>query len=272
LEQQGIEPTEELLICLGEKSQESELTRDEKRKRDIRVVEKVAQFQKNERLTEKYTTKELVDFAEKESSSNGSSGDKLPLNSSEKYKIVNDLLNGTKYDFTVLLFAEGLYRVDVNNTIVESETKRIIDRVDEIVVVGNEIEKLSEIQDYAISLGKTISIYNGDVIEKCEKELLDGDDRKGFVYVNGASLYSQRPEFMNYLKKKYPESVIAMVVVDYLFGKSQVCGNDRLREITTVYSGAKDFNDVIDECKKRVKFLKTRKYAETPQEKYVFFI
>ena len=37
-------------------------------------------------------------------------------------------------------------------------------------------------------------IYNEDVITACDV-ILEEDDRKGFVYVNGASLFAQRPEF-----------------------------------------------------------------------------
>jgi hypothetical protein len=188
----------------------------------------------------KYTAQELVDFAEKESTIAASSGDKLPINSSEKYKIVDGLLKDT------------------------------FDKVDELIIIGNEIEKLSEIEDYALSLGKKISIFNEDAIEKCDT--LKNDNRVGFIYVNGASLYSQRPEFMNYLKKKFPNSTVALIVIDLLFGKSQVCLSDRTKERITVFSGAQNFDEAIDEYKKRVKFLKIRKYAETPQEKFIFFI
>ena len=268
-EQLGVEFTTEDLICMGEKSEVSQLTRDEKRKQVIRLAEKYAKFKKNEKLTEKYTPKELINFAEKESTITGSSGDKLPLNSSEKYNIVDGLLKNT-FEFAVLLFSEGLYRIDDDDNKVESETKRIIDNVDELIVVGNEIEKLSEIEDYALSLGKKITIYNEDVIEKCDT--LKVDNRIGFIYVNGASLYSQRPEFMNYLKKKYSSSTIAVVVIDLLFGKSNVYQCDRLKERITVFSGAENFEEVIVEYRKRVKSLRIRRYAETPQEKYIFYI
>ena len=268
-DQLGIKPTDEDLIEIGKYSEECDLTRDAKRLILFKTTEKFVEFKKNKKLVEKYSPKELIKFAEKESASGANSGDKLPHNSSEKYKIVDGLLKDD-YDFAVLLFAEGLYRIDENNDTVESETKRIIDKVKEIIVVGNEIEKLSEIEDYANSLGKTIKLYNKDVIETCD--ILDNDNRHGFVYVNGASLYSQRPEFMNYLKKKYPNSTIAVVVIDLLFGKSMVYEIDRLREKITIYSGAESFDEVIEEYKKRVKFLKIRKYADNPQEKYIFFV
>jgi hypothetical protein len=90
--------------------------------------------------------------------------------------------------------------------------------------------------------------------------------------VNGAMLYAQRPEFMNYLKAKYSNSTVAMVVIDLLFGKSQVYAGDRIKEIITVYGGAESFDEIIQKFKKAVKFSKFRKYAEKPQEKYIVYV
>jgi hypothetical protein len=257
---------------LGKMSESSDLKRDEKRIQFPKVVEKVAEMQKNPSVTKKYDTATIIKSASKEvlnAHSNGTSGDKLPQNSSEKYKIVDGLLEDT-YDFAVLLFAEGLYRTDENGNSVESETKRVIDKVNQIIVVGNELEKLTEIEDYAISLKKKIVVVNDDVIEACEGLLKD--NRHGFIYVNGASLYSQRPEFMNYLKKKYSNSVIAVVVLDLLFGKSNVYQGNVLKERITVYEGAENFAEVLAEYKKRVPNVTFKKYADTPQEKYIVFI
>jgi hypothetical protein len=257
---------------LGELSESSDLKRDEKRIQFPKVVEKVAELQKNKSVTKKYDTATIIKSASKEilnMRSNGNSGDKLPQNSSEKYKIIDNLLKD-KYDFAVLLFAEGLYRIDENGKSVESETKRIIDNVNEIIVVGNEMEKLTEIEDYAISLNKKVKVVNDDVIEACDG--LKKDNRHGFVYVNGASLYSQRPEFMNYLKKKYNNSVIAIVVLDLLFGKSNVYQGNVLKERITVYEGAENFAEVLVQYKKRVPTVTFKKYAETPQEKYIVFV
>jgi hypothetical protein len=254
---------------LGKLSESSEQKRDEKRKEFPKIVEKVAELQKNPALTKKYDVDTLVKSASKEvSNSNGSSGDKLPQNSSEKYKIVDGLLKD-KYEFAVLLFAEGLYRDD-NGVQVDSETKRVIDSVDEIIVVGNEIAKISEIEDYAKSLNKKVTTHIEDVLEVCDK--LKVDNRKGFVYVNGASLFSQRPEFMNYLKAKYPNSRIAMIVLDLLFGKSQVYKGATLKERITVYGGVENFDEVVTKFKLLVKFSKFRKYADLPQEKYIVFV
>lgn len=254
---------------LGELSEASELKRDEKRLQFPKVVEKVAEMQKNPTLVKKYNVDTLVKSASREvSNSNGCSGDKLPQNSGEKYVIVDGLLKDD-YEFAVLLFAEGLYR-DENGVRVDSETKRVIDAVNEIIVVGNEISKISEIEDYAKSLNKKVTVHLEDVLEACG--LLETDTRKGFVYVNGASLFSQRPEFMNYLKTKYPESRIAMVFLDLLFGKSQVYKGATLKERITVYGGVENFDEVITKFKSLVKFSKFRKYADTPQEKYIVFI
>ena len=254
---------------LGELSERSDATRDDKRKDFPKIVEKVAEMQKNPVLNKKYDVDTLVKSASKAvSNSNGCSGDKLPQNSSEKYKIVDGLLK-TPYDFAVLLYAEGLYRDD-NGIQVDSETKRVIDAVNEIIVVGNELAKISEIEDYAKPLGKTVIIINDDVIEACDD--LKIDNRKGFIYVNGASLHSQRPEFMNYLKAKYPKSTIAMVFLDLLFGKSQVYKGATLKERITIYGGVENFNEVITKFKSLVKFSKFRKYADNPQEKYIVFV
>jgi hypothetical protein len=254
---------------LGKLSENMDSKRDEKRENFPKIVEKVAELQKNPILTKKYDIDTLVKSASKAvSNSNGCSGNKLPQNSSEKYKIIDGLLKDT-YDFAVLLYAEGLYRDD-NGVQVDSETKRVIDAVNEIIVVGNELAKISEIEDYVKPLGKTITIINDDVIEACEK--LKIDNRKGFVYVNGASLHSQRPEFMNYLKTKYPNSKIAMIFLDLLFGKSQVYKGATLKERITVYGGVENFDEVITKFKLLVKFSKFRKYADTPQEKYVVFV
>lgn len=254
---------------LGELSKSSEAKRDEKRKDFPKIVEKVAELQNDPILAKKYDVDTLVKSASKAvSNSSGSSGDKLPQNSSEKYKIIDDLLKNP-YDFAVLLYAEGLYRDD-NGVQVDSETKRVIDAVNEIIIVGNELAKISEIEDYAKPLGKTITIINDDVIEACDS--LMKDDRCGFIYINGASLHSQRPEFMNYLKVKYPKSRIAMVFLDLLFGKSQVYKGATLKERITVYGGVENFDEVITKFKSLVKFSKFRKYADTPQEKYIVFI
>lgn len=254
---------------LGKLSNESDSKRDEKRKEFPKIVKKVAEYQKNPTLTKKYDVDMLVRSASKEiSNTNGCSGDKLPQNSSEKYKIIDSLLKD-KYEFAVLLFAEGLYR-DNDGTQVDSETKRVIDAVDEIIVVGNEIAKISEIEDYAKSLNKKVVIHVEDVLEACNT--LKKDKRKGFVYVNGASLFAQRPEFMNYLKVKYPNSRVAMVVLDLLFGKSQVYKGATLKERITVYGGVENFDEVIAKFKSLVKFSKFRKYADTPQEKYIVFV
>lgn len=255
---------------LGKLSENMDLRRDEKRKQFPKIVEKVAEHQKNPKLVKKYDVDTLIKSASKEvSNTNGCSGDKLPQNSSEKYKIIDGLLKDT-YDFAVLLFAEGLHRDD-NGIQVDSETKRVINAVNEIIVVGNEIAKISEIEDYAKLMGKKITIHIEDVLEACENNL-KVDKRKGFVYVNGASLFAQRPEFMNYLKAKYPNSKIAMVVLDLLFGKSQVYKGATLKERITVYGGVENFDEVIAKFKSLVKFSKFRKYANTPQEKYIVFI
>jgi len=254
---------------LGELSEASDLKRDEKRKQFPKIVEKVGEIQANPTLSKKYDVDTIVKSASKEvSNSNGCSGDKLPQNSSEKYKIIDGLLKD-KYDFAVLLFAEGLYRDD-KGTQVDSETKRVIDAVNEIIIVGNEIAKISEIEDYAKSLNKKVTTQVEDVLEACN--VLKTDNRKGFIYVNGASLFAQRPEFMNYLKTKYPKSRIAMVFLDLLFGKSQVYKGATLKERITVYGGVETFDEVIVKFKSLVKFSKFRKYADTPQEKHIVFV
>jgi len=271
-EQMGVKPNMNTLKKLGKESEKSELKRDEKRIQFPKVVEKTASLMKNTALVKKYDVDTIIKSAAKEvlnSNSNGTSGDKLPQNSSEKYKITTTLLK-TKYDFAVLLFAEGLYRIDDEGNSVESETKRIIDGVDEVIVVGNELEKLSEIEDYALSVGKTITLHNEDVLDACENDL-ETDDRKGLIYVNGASFFAQRPEFMNYLKKKYPKSVVAMVVLDLFFGRSQAYAKAILKERLTVYAGAETFDEVIAQFRSRVKFVKIRKYSEAPQEKYIIY-
>jgi hypothetical protein len=269
VKQAGVTPDNALMKALGKQSAKCNLTRDAKRIKMPKLAKRSAELYKNPSITSKFTVEQIVEFADKETSVGGSSGDKLPQNSSEKYKIINSLLKGT-YEFAVIFFAEGLYRTDDDGNSVESETKRIIDEVDEVILIGNEIEKLIEAQDYAIENGKSCTIHVEDAIEICE--VLKNDDRRGFVYVNGAMLYAQRPEFMNYLKAKYSKSIVAMVVLDLLFGKSQVYGGDRVREIITVYGGADNFNEVIAKFKKIVKFSKFRKYADTPQEKHIVFI
>lgn len=261
----------ETFIKLGELSENSDLKRDEKRLQFPKIVEKVAELQKNKNLVKKYNIDTIISSASKAvSNSSGCSGDKLPHNSSKKYKIVDDLLKDNKFEFTVLLYAENLYRIDDKNISVESETKRIIDNIDNIIIVGNELDKLSEIEDYGKSLNKKIKIHNDDVIDFCST--IKPDKRNGFIFVNGASLYAQRPEFMNYLKEIYPNSTIAMVFLDLLFGKSQVYQGDRTKEKITVYGGAKNFNEVISKFKNLVKFSKFRKYADAPQEKYIVYI
>jgi len=254
---------------LGKLSAESDSKRDDKRKEFPKIVKKVAEYQKNPVLIKKYNVDKLVKCASKEiQSTSGNSGDKLPQNSSEKYKIIDSLLKDN-YDFAVLLFAESLYR-DNNGVQIESETKRVIDAVDEVIIVGLDIAKMSEIEIYGKSLNKKVSIVEEDAIEA--SLTLKTDKRKGFIYVNGAMLYSQRPEYMNHLKAKYPNSRISMVFLDLLFGKSQVCSGERIKERITVYGGAKDFDEVIAKFKSLVKFSKFRKYADTPQEKYIVYV
>lgn len=255
---------------LGKLSENLDLRRDDKRKDFPKMVEQVAILQKNQTLTKKYDVATIIKSAAKQVTNiNGSSGDKLPANSSKKYKIIDSLLKD-KYEFAILLFAEGLYRDD-NGTQVDSETKRVIDAVDEIIAVGNELEKLSEIEDYALSLNKKVIIHVEDVLEACDS-ILKKDGRKGFVYVNGASLFAQRPQFMNYLKAKYPNSKIGMVFLNMLFGASQVYLHARLRERLTIYGGVDSFDEVITKFKSLVKFSKFRKYADTPQEKFIVYV
>lgn len=267
----GIAASDEILIALGKQSEKSNATRDTKRKLQPKIAKKAAQLSINPLVTKKYSAEKIVEIAVKETSltDKESSGTALPKNSSEKYKIVDGLLKGT-YDFAVLLFAESLYRIDKDGNEVDSETKRIIDNVDEIIVVGNEEIKLLEIEEYALSLDKKITVYNEDVIDTVD--VLKGDDRRGFIYVNSAMLYAQRPEFINYLKTKYTDSIVAVVVLDLLFGKSQVYAGDIRTERLTVYSGAENFEEVIVEYKKRVKFLKVRQYATLPQKKYIMYV
>lgn len=247
-------------------------TRDKKRKIVPIIAKKTAKLQQNEKIVAKFTPKEIVAIAVKETSltnPNGGSGDKLPKNSSEKYKTVDSLLKKT-YDFAVILYAESLYRTDSKGNQIESETKRIIDKVNEIIVIGNETEKLLDIEEYALEQGKKFKFYNDEVIDAIQ--ILKDDDRNGFVYVNGAMLYAQRPEFLNYLKKKYPKSTVAMVVIDLLFGKSQAYAGVRETELITVYAGAENFDEVIDIYKKSVKFLKIRQFATLPQKKYIIYV
>ena len=163
-----------------------------------------------------------------------------------------------------------MYRLDEKGVLVASETKRVIDEIDEVVIVGNEILKLTDMKEYGENNGKQVSVHHGDAYRVAKT--LEVDDRKGFIYVNGASEHAQRPGFMNYLKKKYPNSTIAMVVLDLFFGKSQICQNDRDRELITVYEGAENFKQLLEFFKGSVKHAKLRKYAETPQEKYVIFV
>lgn len=267
----GKAPDKETSVELGKKFDTLDLTRDVKRKAIKKIAKKTAKLQKNESITNKFTPKQIVDMAVKETAWNGKeggSGDKLPANSSEKYKIVDKLLKDD-YDFALLLFAEGLYRQDGDKKY-DSETKRIIDSINEITVVGNEIEKLTEMEDYCDDNDKIITTCYENVIDYCNK--IKGDDRKGFIYVNGASKYAQRPEFINFLKKKFPNSTVAVVILDLLFGRSQVHNIDRLKEIITVYEGAENFDQVLSHMKKRVKFLKLRKYADSPQKKYIAFV
>lgn len=269
-ENDGVTPDNETLDALGDKFNEMNMTRDIKRKLVKKVSKETAKLKKDVRITSTYTTKEIVEIATSEATHNnneGGSGNNLPKNSSEKYKIVDKLLKKEKYDFSLILFAESLYRINDEGKEVESETKRIIDKVCEVTVVGNEIMKLTDIKEYGDGEKKKIKTLYGDAITNCKS--LGEDTRKGFIYVNGASLYAQRPEFMNYLKKKYPNSTIVMVVLDLLFGKSQVAQEKRNTEIITIYGGVENFNEVLTYFKKSVKKVKFKKYAETPQEKYI---
>lgn len=269
----GTAPDQETAIALGEILNKSNLTRDEQRKFAVKLGKKTGEFQQNASINDKYSVKHVTKMASKEAKYNansGGTGDALPKNSSKKYDHVDKQLKDNTYEFAVILYSEGLYRIDSKGNQLDSETKRIIDSVDDIIVVGNELMKLTEIEEYALENDKKITIHNDDVIETFG--LLEDDSRNGFIYVNGASLYAQRPEFMNYLKKKFPNSNIMMLVFDLLFGKSQVCSSDRMKEIITVYGGANSFDDVLAEMKRRVKFLKLREYATTPQRKYVAYI
>jgi len=267
----GVEPDEETVICLGDTFGKMKMNRDVKRKLVKKVSKQTAKLQKDKRIASSYTVQEIVKIAEKEATFNnneGGSGDVLPKNSSKKYEIIDGLLKKDTYEFAILLFAESLYRIDDKGKEIESETKRIVDNVQNIMVVGNELIKLKDIEEYGKNNKRKVIIKHGDVMAVCQK--LRPSTRKGIVYVNGASLYSQRPEFVNFLKKIYPNSTIVVVVLDLLFGKSQVTQDKRDKEIITVYGGIKNFNEFIEFYKKRVKNLKTKKYATTPQQKYIF--
>lgn len=267
----GKAPSVETMVEIGKKLDSSKMTRDVKRKFVPRAVKKVATLMKNKIIAEKYTDTEIVNIAMKEAKmngGNGGSGDDLPKNSSGKYKFIDKLLTN-QYEFAVILFSEGLKR-KTEDGMIDSETKRIVDSVDEIIIVGNEIEKLVEVEAYAIEKGKKIIFHNKDVIEACA--LLESDDRKGFVYVNGASLFAQRPQFMNYLKKKFVNSTISMIILDLIFGQSKIDKSKRTKECLTVYGGAESFDEVLAEYKNQVKFLKLRKFADTPQQKYIAYV
>ena len=82
----------------------------------------------------------------------------------------------------------------------------------------------------------------------------------------------QKLRFINFLKNKFPNSTVALVVLDLLFSRSQVHNLDRYKEIITVYGGVETFDGVLDEMRRRVKFLKVRKYADTPQKKYIAYV
>lgn len=268
----GVCASDETLMALGDKIDSINQTRDKKRKLVRKMSKKTAEIEKDARIAKTYTPEEIVEIATAEVSHNngeGGSGDKLPKNSAEKYKIIDNLLKKETYEFAILLFAESLYRVDDVGNEVASETKRIVDQVQNVMVVGNEIIKLTDIEEYGKKKKKKVIVKHGDVIETCNE--LTPSTRKGIIYVNGASLYAQRPEFMNYLKKKYPNSTIAMVVLDLLFGKSKVYKSDRDREIITVYGGAKNFNQVLEFFKGSVKHAKIREYATKPQKKYIIY-
>lgn len=256
---------------LGKESEKSDLKRDEKRIAFPKVVERVAELQKNADVVKEYDTETIIQSATQSVVGiNKNSGDRLPVNSGKKYKIVDGFLKD-EYDFAVLLFAEALYRND-NGTQVASETKRVIDAVDEIIAVGIELDKLTDMKKYAKSLGKTFTVCKKDALAALDGDLVD-DNRKGFVYVNGAALFSQRPEFMNLLKKKYPNSRIAMVFLDLLFGKNQLTNNGSiLRERLTIYGGAKNFDEVIAKFKSLVKFAKFKEYSKGPNRKCIVYV
>jgi len=270
----GQTPNNETLKELGDTFNSMKMNRDTKRKLVKKVSKQTAKLQNDSRITSNYSTKEIVKIAERESIFNnntGGSGDKLPKNSSKKYKIIDEILSTNKYEFAILLFAESLYRKDDKGNDVESETKRIIDKVPTALITGNETIKLKDIEDYGIENKKNIIIKNDDVMAVCK--MLRPSTRKGIIYVNGAGLYSQRPEFMNFLKKLYPNSTVVMVTLDLLFGKSQIkTQSDRDREIITVFSGAKNFKEVISFYESKITGLKVKKYATTPQEKYILYV
>jgi hypothetical protein len=79
------------------------------------------------------------------------------------------------------------------------------------------------------------------------------DDSEGFVFVNGASLSSQRPEFINFLKKMYPKSIIAFVFIDfYFYSRTSISERKRVVEKLSVFGGVKSLTELIDFYKERV--------------------
>ena len=238
-----------------------------------RVADTTNRYMSDETITSKYTTGEIVDRAVDFVKNTKNSGNLLPKNSEEKYPIIHNIIKDKSYDFLTILFSEGLYRNVRDGNIYDSETKMFIDHgIDNVIVNTIDLEKIEEVKSYMDKKNVKYVACNENALDTIKE--LDRNKGNGLVFINGAFLWSQRPELLNVISRIYPNSTIIMVYIDFIFGSSQLSNTVKDTELITVF-GLR--NPTMTDVKMRFNELTYRnvdfmKYADLPQEKYLVVV
>jgi len=131
------------------------------------------------------------------------------------------LLNNREFLEVYLLYTEAL-RAWVIDGWVDRDTKVIIDNVitDKIFLNTIDPDKFRIVKNYIKAKGIEVVNWFGDARKQLKK--LTKSESSRLFYINGAFYHSQRPELVNEIKKKSPNSVIIMVMVNlYEYGRQR---------------------------------------------------
>jgi hypothetical protein len=265
----------EAMKYIGEWQQNTEKTDRVKRKARREIATTVANWTENKILTDKYTVKEIVEKAITKVENAQFTGDVLPKGSEKKFDVFASIIRQKKYDFAVVLMSEGLTRKTEDEDFdIDSESKIIVDSdIKDITLVGLELDKIEEVATYGKTMGKEVKTVCSDVLDYIQN--LIPDNRVGIIYLNGDTLWAQRPQIINLLNTLYPKSIISFVYIDYFFGKSQIKDEDKKKELATVYALRFTHATLIDlqfKFNKQIDYTKNiewNQYAYVPQNRFI---
>jgi len=270
---------ESALRVMGSWHQETEMTDRNKRATRKKIARTAAEWLENPTLTKKYTTEEIVTKVIAKVEDSNCTGDFIPKGSEKKPDFFKDIVDAYKYDFAVVLMSEGLKRkTSIEGVEVDSESKILVDSpIKDITLVSLDLDKIEEVAEYGKTVWKNVKIHCENVLDYIQN--IEVDKRLGLIYVNGDTFWAQRPYLVNLLHMFYPNSIISIIYIDYIFlGKHSTSDEDQKKELATVYGLRRShstFTDLQSAFTSQILFAKYVEWIqygslpESPQNKYI---